>query len=76
VALYALVGVYVKSKIVDGTLKALKARNLSRVRRPTGLITLSPVALSYSSGDLAAAPRASGGLNHQEGASGLQSVAC
>jgi uncharacterized membrane-anchored protein YitT (DUF2179 family) len=66
VALYALVGVYIKSKVVDGMLKTLKAKNLSRVRRPTGIVLLPTAALSQASGSLVAVTPIPGGLHHRE----------
>jgi uncharacterized membrane-anchored protein YitT (DUF2179 family) len=74
VALYALAGIYVKSKVVDSTLKALKARNLSRVRRPTGVIPLRPAALSQNSGELNSAAPAAGAALQQEDSTALQPV--
>jgi hypothetical protein len=71
-ALYALVCMYIKSKVVEGMLKALKAKNLSLIRRPTGLIGPPPAATSRSSGSLVVAYQDPGALNHPSDGSALQ----
>lgn len=71
-ALYALVCMYVKSKVVEGILKALKAKNLSLIRRPTGLIVPPPAVPSRSSGSLVVAYQDPGALNYQKDGTTLQ----